>query len=275
MKRFFYYLTIFVVCVSLFSACKEEIPDSEPEPESGPLRIVHWADPQLGWLYQATYEQEIVRLKRAVELINELSPDVVLLAGDMVHHPDNDDLINAFLKIIAPIKAPIIMAPGNHDICHPITTETLKRYRSFFGDDFQTMELKDFTVISANSSLWYPEGAAPEEILLHDDRLKAALQNAQRKEQPIVMMTHISPLFDIPKSYQYLAVEYGAFLWLSGHWHCSYRYDYEDITILIAESTSANDTGFPLGVRLLTIYPDKSFDWDLVPLYPGTTHKHP
>jgi len=266
MKRFLYCLTAFLICVFLSATCeKPPIPDPDPDPKI--LRIVHWSDPQFGWLYQATYEQELARLRRAVELINELSPDVVLLAGDMIHHPNNDEHINTFLKAIAPIKAPIMMAPGNHDICDPVTVAGLKRYRSLFGDDFQTKELKGFTIISANSSLWHPEGAPQEELSRHVFRLTEALQNAQRKEQPVVMMTHIAPLFDIGTEYLPLAVKHGAFLWLSGHWHCYYRHDYENISILVGESTGWNGEGFTQGVRLLTIHPDKSFTWDLVPLY--------
>jgi len=242
---------------------------------SGPLCIVQWSDPQVGWNWVG-YEATITQAQRAVQLINEIAPDVLLITGDMVHFPDNDAHINKFLEIIAPVKAPIIVTPGNHDIVtvpgsevyRPVTVEGLQRYRSFFGNDFQTMECKGYTIISANSTLWYPEGAPPEEISRHDKMLNEALQNAQNKNQPIIAMTHYPPLFNtVPEKYFKLLTESGAFLWLSGHWHSSYRHEFGTCTLLVGESTSANETCCPLGIRVLTIYPDKSFDWDFIPLY--------
>ncbi|MCL2290569.1 MAG: metallophosphoesterase [Bacteroidetes bacterium] len=240
MRHSFNFTIIFIFCITLFSSCKKE----PWEPIEGALRIVQWR---------------------------------VLITGDMVHFSDNDEHINKFLQIIASVKAPIMMTPGNHDIImapgqglyRPVTLEGLRRYRSFFGDDFQAMDCKGFTIISANSTLWYPEGSPPEEIDRHDQRLNKALKDAQAKNQPIVMMTHFPPLFELlpfTEKYLNLCVESGAFVWLTGHWHCAYRHDYDSITILVGETTSSNNVE-PLGIRLLTIYPDKSFDWNFKPLY--------
>jgi len=249
------------------------------------LRIVQWCDPQLGFQidyqieFQDNYQNGLAQQRRAVELINEIAPDALLIAGDMVHFPDNDNYINAFLDIVAQVdkSIPILFTPGNHDVCTPVTAESLQRYRSFFGDDLQTMERKGYSIISANSILLFgleggvPEGVPEEERSLHTSRVKDALQNAKSKNQPIIAMTHYPP-YRVEKHYDIreLFVENGSFVWLSGHWHIPWRYTYYHpggvMEVLVGESTGANSDDFPLGFRLLTIYPDHSFDWDFIPL---------
>ena len=243
----------------------------------GSLHIVQWCDPQLGWYY-VDYQTNIAQSEKAVQLINEIAPDVLLIAGDMVHYPDKDKHINKILEIISHVNVPILFTPGNHDLPNPVTIDGLQRYRYFFGDDLQTMESKGYSIISANSQvLYYPEEVPSEEYNQHYTKVNATLKNAKSKNQPIIVMTHIPPI-DIPLvSYREeifkLFIENGTFLWLAGHWHTPYqrKYDYPfgSIDILIGESTSVNEGNNPLslGIRLLTVYPDNSFDWEFIPLY--------
>jgi predicted phosphohydrolase len=234
------------------------------------LRIVQWSDPQLG--FKVEYQAGIEQLRRSVSLINELRPDAVLITGDMVHFPERDDYINAFLGAISQINKsiPVLMTPGNHDICSPVTVEALQRYRSLFGDDLQTMERKGFSIISANALLLFKvDEVPPEERSHHARRVQEALQNAKSKNQPIITMTHYPP-FEVEEHYELrnLFVENGTFIWLSGHWHMPWKHTYYHpggtIDVLVGESTGSNDYGFPLGFRLLTIHQDKSYDWDYV-----------
>jgi len=90
------------------------------------LRIVQWCDPQLGL---SDFQVGIERCKKTVRLINEIMPDAVLIAGDMVHFPENDEHINAFLEIISHIDRSIsvVLTSGNHDVCEPVTVESLAR----------------------------------------------------------------------------------------------------------------------------------------------------
>jgi len=234
----------------------------------GPLRLVQWCDPQLG--YKIDYATAVARSERVVELTNEISPDLLLICGDMIHNYDNDKQVNDFLEIISRVNVPILLTPGNHDLPDPATIEGLQRYRSFFGDDFQTKELKGYKIISLNTQLLFYQDVVPkEEYNRHLTRVNEALQDAKSKNQPIIVMSHGSPLNmpDVHKKF----IESGAFVWLSGHWHMPWRYTYSypfgNIVSLVGESSSWNEDNFPLGVRLLTIYSNNSFDWDFVPLY--------
>jgi Icc-related predicted phosphoesterase len=268
---FFYLFTSIIICVAFFSTCKKEVSVIETAPV---LRLVQLCDPQLG-IPNISYELAVSNLERAVQLVNEIAPDALLVCGDMVQYHENDEYINKFLEVIARVKAPVLLNPGNHDMPEPPTIEGLQRYRSFFGDDFQTMNCKGYAIISANSLLFWPNMGPPEENQRHRERLNNALQTAQNKKQPIVMVTHYAPIygepgnevFGLPKYMVDLFNEKGVFIWLAGHWHLADRRVYKNITILAGEATCANSDGTPPGFRLITIYPDNSFDWDYVLLY--------
>jgi len=266
-KNHFFIKTIFlaVLCV-LFFACKTE--------EPAQLRVIHWCDPQIGIPY-VDFQTNVVQTERAVQQINALEPDLVILGGDMVHYPENDEHIKLFLKIIKDIKAPLMITPGNHDIVAAppvgnnfgaLTTEGLQRYRSFFGNDFQTKTKKGYAFISINSSLWSPVGAPQEEIDQHNAKLEKALEKAKKEKHTIVAISHYSPLIEkIPKEYKNIILKYKPVVWLSGHHHRGQKDVVGATTFLIGESTSVCGGG--LGFRLLTFYKDKTFDWEFVPLY--------
>jgi len=232
------------------------------------FRIVQWCDPQLG--YYVDYQTCVAQAERAVQIINEIAPDLLLICGDMIHDHDDDTQFYDFLRIISPVNVPIIMTPGNHDLPYPVTTEGLDHYRSFFGDDFQTVEVKGFMVMIVNSQLLYYQQEVPsEEYFRHLSRVNRALENAKSKDMPIIVMSH-QPPYDLPEMQKQYILS-GTFLWLSGHWHIPWRYTYNypfgSMVILVGESTSYNSGGYPLGIRLLTIHSDHSFHWDFIPLY--------
>ena len=252
-----------VVVLGIFSEWNQELPV---------LRIAQLCDPQFGFGIDG-YENDVLRLEKSVQKINELMPDIVVVAGDFVHESNNDEAFATFQKIIAQLKAPVLLTPGNHDIPNPVTVSGLQRYRSRFGEDFGVVECKGRCIISANSQMWM--GAPAEEIIRHDNLLLNALQKAKKEKQPVVMLTHIPPFvsfwyeadeyFNVPKAKREdmlaLCAENGVVLWLAGHTHTTSQRSYRQITILNGETTSQNFDGHQLGFRLLTICSDH-FEWD-------------
>jgi predicted MPP superfamily phosphohydrolase len=244
------------------------------------LRIVQLCDPQLGF---GGFNNDVVNLEKAVMLINELAPDMVLIAGDMVHEPINEQSISTFLNIITHIESPVLLAPGNHDMCDApwdhFSMEGLERYYKFYGNDYSKIECKGYCIISANSHLWWTE--TPQELVkLHDNWLIYELQNAKNNKQPVILLTHI-PLFvssvdendgysNIPKTKRKellnLCEENGVILWLAGHTHTTFRNELRGITFLNGETTSHPFDNRPLGFRLLTLFSDNNFEWEFFPL---------
>jgi 3',5'-cyclic AMP phosphodiesterase CpdA len=271
-RSHFFALTICTICIFLFLACKEE----EPAHNLPILRIVQLCDPQLGF---GGFVNDVINLEKAIAQINDLEPDMVLIAGDMVHGIYQEEAISTILSLIAKINASVMLTPGNHDMPLPVTDSALQFYRRHFGEDFNVVECKGRCIISANSVLWCYEASA-EEIMRHDNRLFNALSKAKNNAQSIIMLTHIPPFtssvnedeeyFNIPKAKRKELLDVceknGVILWLAGHTHTTLRNTYKGITLLNGETTSRNFDGNPLGFRLLTIHPDNSFDWDFYPL---------
>ena len=237
------------------------------------LRIVQLCDPQLGFGING-YDDDVARLKKAIQQINELAPDLVVIAGDFVDDVTNDEAISTFQKLITQIQAPVLLSPGNHDLPDPVTVDGLQRYHSRYGEDFRLIACKGYCIIAANSQMW--REAPPEVRLQHDRFLREALQNAKKKGQPVVMATHVPPFveaideddeyFNLPKTIRKdilrLCDENGVLFWLAGHTHRTLQHRHNQTTILNGETTSRNFDGHLLGFRLLTIYSEQSFDWD-------------
>jgi hypothetical protein len=94
------------------------------------------------------------------------------------------------------------------------------------------------------------------------------------------MVTHIPPFIesdDEPDAYFNLpgslrgdllrqCEESGVFIWLSGHIHRTAQRTCSNITLLNGETTSRNFDKRPFGFRLLTVYPDNSFEWVFIVL---------
>jgi hypothetical protein len=69
----------------------------------------------------------------------------------------------------------------------------------------------------------------------------------------------------LPKEFFKLFMKNKPILWLCGHNHRGEQHIFENIPVFVSEATSICHNS--LGFRLLTLYPDKSFDWDFIPLF--------
>ena len=242
------------------------------------LRVAQICDTQLGGFVSLDISAAV--FQKAVRKINELAPDMVLFAGDMVNNISSDEEIATFKRICAQLKTPVLLTPGNHDLPEPVTAAGLEQYRSIFGEDFQAVECQGYCIISVNSSLW--RSASEEDNSQHDGLLNAALRKAKKEGQPVIILSHVPPYaasideddeyFNLPKAKRKdilrLFEENGVILWLCGHTHKTSQRNYGKITILNGESTSANFDDRPRGFRLLTVNPDQSFDWDFISCEP-------
>jgi predicted phosphodiesterase len=86
-------------------------------------------------------------LRRAVQLINQRNPDVVIVSGDIGERPSAWDQARDILK---GLHAKVYFAPGNHDV----HSNDVDRYRNTFGDDYYKFQVKYVTVYMLDSQLW-------------------------------------------------------------------------------------------------------------------------
>ncbi|MDR1454117.1 MAG: metallophosphoesterase [Tannerella sp.] len=155
------------------------------------LIVAHLCDPQLGF---SDFSADSARFGQEIRQVNELSPDAVIIAGDLIHDTGDDRAAATVRKQIAKLKPPVVLTPGNHDIPDPVTPEGLARYRRLFGNDFHTLECKGRLIVSANSQLW--REAPAEEAGRNDRLLREALQKAKKNGMPVILLTHIPPFVE-------------------------------------------------------------------------------
>jgi 3',5'-cyclic AMP phosphodiesterase CpdA len=259
-------IMLLAIAIALLPAgCSQHLPAK--------MTLVQLCDPQLGF-GEDGFDADVLRLEKAIRQVNELAPDVVVVAGDMVNDVGDAQAIATVLEKLAQIKAPVLLTPGNHDIPDPVTAEGLQRYRTSFGKDFNTLEYKGRQIISANSQLW--REAPPEESARNNQQLRNALQKAKKKGQPVILLTHVPPFvtsidepdqyFNLPKSKRdellRLCEDNGVIIWLAGHTHNTSQRSHNSIAILNGETTSRNFDKHPAGFRLLTLFPDNHFEWE-------------
>jgi 3',5'-cyclic AMP phosphodiesterase CpdA len=79
-----------------------------------PFLLVQLSDPHIGadWFD----DQSVPRLAAAVESVRAVrpKPDAVLMTGDIADHA-TDEEYGQVLELIAPLRAPLYVVPGNHD----------------------------------------------------------------------------------------------------------------------------------------------------------------
>lgn len=240
------------------------------------LRIAHLTDPQLGF-GPGGFDDDLAAFEREVAAVNALSPDLVVIAGDMVNAMDSASVAR-FKAAAASFGAPVVLTPGNHDIAEPPTERGLRRYRDAFGPDFGVTSVRGRDVVAFNAMLL--KGGPADETAAAEARLDSALTAAESAGRPVIAVCHIPPYvaepdeaeayFNLPKDLRHKLLERftraGVVAWLCGHTHRTHRNDYSGMAILNPENTSCNFDGRPRGFRLLTLAPDNSLEWDFVPV---------
>jgi serine/threonine-protein phosphatase CPPED1 len=247
--------------------------------QSQSFTFVQLCDVQLG--YGESYAKDVNSFKLAVQRINEVKPDFVILCGDMVNTFD-DKSLKDFNDVKSGLKVPLYCCPGNHDIGNEPNIVTLTKYRKALGKDYFSFEHKGYTFILTNTSLWKVN--VPEESQKHDVWFKSTLKAAADKKSPVFFIGHY-PLYvrsaDEPNGYNPLPTakrkelldlseKSGVVAILTGHLHSYINNDYKGIQLVSGESTSRNNDRRPFGFRLWTVQSPTSIKQDFVPLTPQT-----
>lgn len=245
---------------------------------------------------------DMERFLDAVQQLNELEPDLVVIGGDMIDDISRVDQLVGFRTVAADSRPKLHFAPGNHDICADAavpTPESLEWYRSNFGPEHSVVnaELSDsatLTVAMVNSAVLDQPRNLPGAFEAEMQWLQAELSD--RPPGPAIVVSHHPPFVESPdEGHNYwnipierrqpfldLLFDTGVDLLLCGHRHRNDSAEYRGVEIV---TTAA--VGFPLGedppgFRLVDIdesgishsyYPLPDQAWDAIggPPEPGTT----
>ncbi len=234
--------------------------------------LVQMCDPQIGFI---DYAKELARLHQAVQQINELEPDFVLICGDLVGRASRESFAD-FNAAKAALKVPCYCVPGNRDVGDAPTPESLRFYRQSIGKDYYSFEHKGCTIIVVNTQLW--KVTVPEESARHDAWFKETLAAAAKKGRRIIVAGHI-PLFsrtpEEPNGHDNLPLEkrlellslferYGVQLMLAGHTHRTLILQYKETQMVTSETTSLNVDLRPFGFRVWHIEAARPFRHEFV-----------
>jgi 3',5'-cyclic AMP phosphodiesterase CpdA len=224
--------------------------------------FVQMCDTQLG---MGGYEHDVETFELAVEQINALEPDFVVICGDLINDTDDDQAFIDFKRIRDGFDMPCYSAPGNHDVGNEPTLALLERYRKSIGEDYYAVEHKGYTFIIVNTQLW--KAPVVDETAKQDAWLRDALEQAVEKNSPVFIAGHY-PLFltDPTEDEQYfnLPPETRAMLLrlflshkvvgiLTGHTHRMIENTYEGMQLVTSGTTSRNFDDAPMGFRVWTI----------------------
>ena len=246
----------------------------------GTIRIAHCGDPQLGFSKsgdEQAYFDDLERCEREIAAVNRLRPDLCFIAGDMVDHAPN--LERDWPRLIRLFEVPVIVTPGNHDMGNELTKENVERFERVFGYEYRSVKVGEWRFISGNSQYWRPTGETVRKER-YERWLKAELDAAKAKGEPVILGTHIPPFMrtmwedddyeNYPKDDRYrrfgMYVDNGVKFYLAGHTHRVYMRAEQGIMVFNAETTCRNFDATPFGFRLLTIRADGSYSWDFQPI---------
>ncbi|MCF6285341.1 MAG: metallophosphoesterase [Candidatus Hydrogenedentes bacterium] len=224
--------------------------------------FVQLCDTQLGF---GGYEEDKQRFRAAVDTINALKPDWVVICGDLVNIGSDDKAVADFREILKGFTIPCHLVSGNHDVGGVPTAASLARYRKLQGKDYYAVDVPGFKLLVLNTQLW--KASVPEESARHDAWYRAELAKAKKTGVPVLLASHYPPFlaepgekeiyYNLPlearKSVLTAAAENGVRAWLAGHVHKNIITQYEDIAIVASATTSKNFDGAPYGFRIWTV----------------------
>jgi predicted phosphodiesterase len=112
---------------------------------------------------EAASDADWKRVDRALELVNSLKPDIVLVAGDVTHQGTADEYAR-MKKLLATINAPVHVVPGRRDTRvaadqkearMPIKERhklKISRFREHFGESNWSIEFGDYQIVGFDST---------------------------------------------------------------------------------------------------------------------------
>ncbi|HYZ84942.1 MAG TPA: metallophosphoesterase [Bryobacteraceae bacterium] len=201
------------------------------------VSFLQFADTQFGmFAANRNYDQESANFEFAIAAANRLKPRFVVVCGDLVNQPGDEQQIAEYLRIEGKLDKDILIyrVAGNHDVGNQPTSASLQQYRKKLGPDFYSFREGPVYGIVLNSSLIHSPQFAAAELDEQEQWLRKELAQAKKSgaAHTIVFVHHPFFLkaidepdqyFNIPldrrKRYLDLLRSHGVRYIFAGHYH--------------------------------------------------------
>lgn len=227
--------------------------------EDPTFRVHFLGDPQIG--YGGTWE-DTHRLKLVIDSLNRRSPDLVIVAGDLVQSRSPLETW-LFDHALNEVKAKILLTPGNHDV---VDVASLKRYREHYGPDYYLETHGQFAFLVINSETARSNAISETEHLAQWTFINDAILSATKKQQQLIIVTHRPPFLtsehepdsneawpvDTRKRLLSLCKIHGSCLILAGHLHRTHSVQTSDgVEIRVLPGSARSFDHSPIGYEEL------------------------
>lgn len=148
----------------------------------------------------STLEPDIDRFTAALNVANELSPDFVMVCGDLVNDPRESAQHDGYRSVAGTLddSIPLRWVPGNHDVSPDTLTPTpefLSEYRGRYGDDYYAFSVNDTFFLALNSELLSRPENVPEDARRQFDFIEAELASRPARDAGHIIAFMHTPLF--------------------------------------------------------------------------------
>ena len=219
--------------------------------------FVQMTDTQIGFMDRSeNFIHSDTLMRKAVEAVNALRPEAVIITGDLINTPGNAMENEIFERNLALIEAPVHYIPGNHDIMG-YTEEKHDDYLALREYDRFSFTLHKCAFIGFDTNC-ICDGATEAEAQQYE-WLKGELEKASGSRH-IFLFMHCPVVresmdeaedyfnFSMPMREKYISLfkEYGVDAAFAGHTHCQYSTEIEGIKFYTAAAVgNCLGHGFP------------------------------
>jgi 3',5'-cyclic AMP phosphodiesterase CpdA len=244
---------------------------SQTNNSTPPFFFIQITDPQFG-MFDANkgFEKETELYEKTVSAVNKLSPEFVIITGDLVNNKDDKTQIAEFKRITSKINSsiPVYYSPGNHDIGQSPEQKDIDQFIANYGHDRFSFEHKRTLFIGLNSCIIKANTPLLEQIQF--EWLKKELSKGP-SENHIILFCHYPffvNTFDEPETYSNIPIETRKkYLFLfkdnhvhavfAGHLHNNASAKFGDMDMITTSAVGKPLGEAPSGIRIIKVWSDR------------------
>ena len=195
------------------------------------------------------------KLREAVDEINEMDVDAVMVTGDLTNDGTDEQLINV-KSILDGITHPQYVIPGNHE--DTWSQSACKTFNDLWGDDRFVFTVDNLVIIGMNCGPFMKMGDGhikQEDLLWLDSTLNVMVKPGMR----VLSVNHYPILDDLDNYRAYVDIlkKYPVITHQCGHYHQWRLYETDGINGVMVRALSMQGSGY--GYTLMNIDLDRQW----------------